>query len=234
MTLMLTARNWILLAALVAGLATLNGCIDPPGGASDVPCVTVSEWDGALSFRLHDDGILVTVQTETDLRADGADGGINHIPHSVVYRFDAATEEFSAVADSPWDESTEPVKMCCLHVLGEGMFGADDEVLRYDGDAVAVGGGVYITMSPSPTRRFIAAMSTSGRVRQFNVTTGQHFHQVFSVDTGERVGPVLRVGVAGSAGLNWTLDERFVVYSTSYITDRGTRVCVVDRERHGG
>ena len=213
------------------------GCIDPLGGASDVPCLTIPQWKGILEFRTPDDDLLITVQSEQDGVEDAADGQIDHIPHSRVYRFDTASESFAVVPDEEWDNSEEDVELCCLLVLEVGAFVQSGTTLRFNGQPVEVAGGAVVKMSPSPSRQFLAVLSVNGSVLPFHVSTGQHFHQEFSLETGDPIGPALKLSIGGRGNstvqFDWTENERFVVYENAIDPNNngGTRICVVDRNR---
>lgn len=221
------------LAALLTGATFLPGCAAPLGGVSDVPCITVPEWNDLLYFRLTTNGLLLTNINSEQAAEDNADGQIDYDVHSVVYRFDADTQEFTQVADEEWDDSEASVESCCGATLSFGRFDRDGTVLRFDGEPVAVAGGTFARIFPSPGN-LMAAMSTTGRVGNRNVTSGQHYHQIFDAFTGERVGPALRIGVSGSIDGNWTENARFVIYfaDQDFGIENGRRLCVVDRERH--
>jgi len=228
-------RSCTIVLSVLLPLST--GCLDPYGGASDIPCITNSEWNDFNYFRKHGEDLLVTEQSEQDHIDDAADGQVDNIPHSTVYRFDSASQSLAVAPDEEWDDSEEQVELCCHLVLEVGRFVKDGTTLRYDGEPIEVAGGALVKMSPSPSQRFLAVLSTNGRILPFSVSTGQHFHQVFSVDTGERIGPELRLAIGGmgngSVRFDWTADERFVVYFNSIDpnNDGGTRLCVVDRNR---
>lgn len=207
-------------------LATnLWGCLaDPPGGASDVSCIEPI-WEVELNrflLRYEDMAagkLLMTVQSHDDFESDIEDGVDDFVPHQEVYRFDAASEEYAIVPNAVWDVAESPVNACCGSIFeDEPLTHADGRLLFHD-QVVPVSGGVAVDVAYAPTSPVAAVLSTSGRVGIFGTTTGQNFHQLFSLETGRPIGPALRLPTGGAdngrTGAGWPVDDRFVLYRES-------------------
>lgn len=204
---------------------TLCGCLaDPPGGASDVSCIE-PVWEVELNrflLRYEDMAagkLLLTVQSHDDFEADIEDGVNDFLPHQEVYRFDAATKEYAIVPNAVWDEAESQVNACCGSIFeDEPLTHADGRLLFHD-QVVPVSGGVAVDVAYAPTSPVAAVLSTSGRVGIFGTTTGQNFHQMFSLETGRPVGPAVRLPTGGAGNdrtfMGWPVDDRFVLYRES-------------------
>ena len=232
-------RALLICWAAVTVIGACGGCVDV-GGASDVPCLIVDDWYGFEAARLDQNGLLViTVQSVEDFDADRASGGLDFIPHQDVYRYDPVTGAISAVDDKIWDDSVNPVSDCCLYSIEVGGFVVSGSQLYFDGAPVALAGWTIVKMVPTAADDRIAVLSTNGLVTFYGNSTGQHYHQLFSVETGEQIGPTLRLGVGGyghgGTSFFWSDDDRFVIYYEilDAMDPMDVRLCTVDTERIG-
>lgn len=189
-----------------------------------MPCMVVPEWASeTIRFRSDGDTLLITENTTKPV-------------HQAIFRFDPVTARFLPATDRDWEDADGAIECGCLMVFEEGPFVHTNNSLSYNGAIVEVIGVNIVRMSPSlpiPSD-FVAVISTNGRVGQFNQSSGQHYHQVFSAATGSEIGDALRVGVGGlengSIICGWVGGNRFVVYheSLNIFDPVGIRVCVVD------
>lgn len=205
------------LAMIALGCA----CV-PQGGESDVPCVVVPKWGfERLIFREDNDTLLITEES-------------NKANHEVIMRFDPVLADFRRATEAEWNDATGTAETCCLVVLEEGGFRQAGTSLQFEETPISVAGGGVLGMSPTIPPEYVAVLSTNGLISSYSHSAGQHFHQVFSVATGEQVGTALRVGVGGiensTASLDWGGRSRFVIYEQvlNILQPAGRRVCVVD------
>ncbi len=228
-------RRWAVTWLLpVVGL--VGGCfVDLYGGASDVPCLDPTvEGDVPLRFWLRPDGeggFFMTWQSGADIDADIDDGTEDAQPHDPrVYRFDAALNEFVIVDGTVWDTIGTPLQDCCPSLIEDGPLQLVNDRLVFEGQRVPVVGGTALDMDDAPTLPVAAVLSTNGFRTLFGAATGQHYHQLFSMETGEPIGPAVRLGVGGRnfdrTFIGWTDDESYVLYMSNRF-DAGERICVV-------
>lgn len=228
-------RNLFLCLALGVQVALCGGCpVSLDGGSSDVPCVDPNWPTEVCYLYLRPDGeggFLMTVQTCEHGREDDADGLTDYIPHARVYRFDPLRHAFVSVDDTEWDTSTAAVQECCPSLIEEGPLRIIDDRLVFEGRAVPVVGGTALDMDDAPTLPVAAVLSTNGYRGGFGTATGQHYHQLFSLETGRAIGPALRLGIGGAnlgrTFIGWTDDEGYVLYHASSTQKDIARLCVV-------
>ncbi len=227
-----------LCAIAIAGLVCLfNGCLNSlDGGLSDVPCFD-PVWRGSVLWLRPDGegGFLMTTQTIEDLQQDRRDGMDDAQPHQQgVYRFNALDNRVVMVDDDVWDSSTTPIQLCCDSVFEEGPLQVLGDQLLFNGRAVSVVGGTALDMDDAPKLPVAAVLSTNGFRTLFGAASGQHYHQLFSIETGDPIGPALRLGVGGRnfdrTFIGWTDDESYVLYNANQLEGGGVYFCVVPVE----
>lgn len=215
------------LRAIAVTMAAVGCSLDPPGGATDVACVE-PVWDIEVSrflLRSPEDNagsgamILMTLQSRADFRTDVADGIDDFVPHQEVYHFDARAGTFAIVEHSEWDNAATPVQDCCPSLAEEGPLTLSNQQLLFGGQPVSVAGGTAVDLDDAPSSPIAAVLSTNGRIGMFSTTSGQNYHQPFSMETGRAVGPALRLPTGGLNNgrtfMGWSDDERFVLYRGS-------------------
>ncbi len=221
----------------VVGLGLVGGCfVDLYGGASDVPCID-PEWTGTVLWLRPDGegGFLMTTQTREDLIQDRKDGSEDAHPHQpLVLRFDSLKGEFAVVEAAVWDATMTQIQRCCGSFFEEGPLQVVGDRLQFNGRTVPVVGGTALDMDDAPTLSVAAVLSTNGFRTLFGAATGQHYHQLFSLETGRPIGPVLRLGVGGRnfdrTFIGWTDDESYVLYMANQLEGGGVYFCVVPVE----
>ncbi|MCO6438187.1 MAG: hypothetical protein J5J06_13920 [Phycisphaerae bacterium] len=214
--------------------------MNPAGGESDVPCFETPEWrEGELAYfalRYETEGsdvLLLTAQTFDNRRDDFQDDEVDYIPNLAVYRFDPAEGTGRRVDDSVWDDATGPTQECCTSVLPREPFELFGTQLFFEGLLVSVAGGKALKTSDAPQSEALAVLSTNGRISRFYpLGSGQHYHQIFSRLDGRPLGPARRLAIGGlengTAAMQWTTDERYVVYEQALDDLLGIgRVCIV-------
>lgn len=227
-----------LVAIAIPGSAFLiNGCLNSlDGGSTDVPCFD-PVWRGSVLWLRPDGegGFLMTTQTIEDLQQDRQDGKDDAQPHQPgVYRFDASEDRVVMVTDDAWDSAETPVQLCCGSFFEEGPLQVVGDRLQFNGRTVPVVGGTALDMDDAPTLSVAAVLSTNGFRTLFGAATGQHYHQLFSLETGRPIGPALRLGVGGRnfdrTFIGWTDDESYVLYRANQLEGGGVYFCVVPVE----
>lgn len=212
------------LRALAVTMSAVGCSLDPPGGASDVACVEPVWNAGLFRFLLRSGGsiqgeLLMTVQTFDDFDTDLLDGLDDFIPHQEVYAFDPNTETFTVIENSEWDDATTPVQDCCPSLAEDGPLTLSNRQLLFLGQPVSVVGGTAVDLDDAPSSPVAAVLSTNGRIGMFSTTSGQNYHQLFSMETGRAIGPALRLPTGGLNNdrtfIGWSDDERFVLYRGS-------------------
>jgi len=171
------------------------------------------------------------------MNEDDLDLQVDFIPHDPVYQFEPATGNFELVEDAAWDTATGTISSRDGGATDDSRFFIPGTVGRpglfYDGRAVALAGGTAVRVVSAPP--FAAVISSSGtRAGSFlggSSVSGQHYHQLFSEETGESIGPAVRIGVGGrGVGVpegRWVANAQFAVYYHRTINGIGL-ICVVD------
>jgi hypothetical protein len=231
-------------AAMLCALACLAvaGCGFSFGGSvSDVPCLNPRTWTEGTAFFLFrtapgaEGAILITHQTDAQTREDDTDGITGNGPHEGVYRYDPASQILELVDSSLWDSGDSRVITCLGDEGVETPLVGRDDHLEFEGHRIEVAGNHIVTpLRPAPTLPFVAVLSSDGGggvpFLSSRSSSGQHYHEVFSDETGARLlGPV-RIGLTGDASRPigcWSEDERLIVYAQPG-TDRFTSICIVD------
>lgn len=225
------AVTWLL---PVVGLGLVGGCfIDLYGGASDVPCFAPAFTGATLWLRPDGEGgFLMTTQSDEDIQEDILDGRGDAQPHQPqVYRFNSLSNRIELVNESAWDNATTPLQRCCPSLFEDGPLQLVDNRLVFEGRTVPVAGGTALDMDDAPTLPVAAVLSTNGFRTLFGAATGQHYHQLFSMETGEPVGPAMRLGVGGRnfdrTFIGWMDDDMYVLYESAMLEPLDLRYCVV-------
>lgn len=225
-------------AILISVIAGWSGCGAVADGPkeTDVPCFVPEQWTnrGLLHVRAeHADGsgkIFLTQQTLLQRQSDNLDGQEDFSPHDAVYQFDPTTEILELVDGANWDNG-----------LGV-VYGNDDQSgdspfqvvgtsgrppLLFERNPRSVEGGTAVLVLNASSQAggnippVVAVVSATGtRSAPFlssGQASGQHYHQLYSEETGQSVGPPVRIGVGGHdfgpvAG-RW-VGARYVVYYT--------------------
>jgi hypothetical protein len=231
-------------AAMLCALAclALGGCGFSFGGSvSDVPCLAPRAWTDSTVFFLFraasgDDGaILLTNQTDAQSDEDDADGIAGNGPHEAVYRYDPKSKTFKLVDSQEWDSAGTLVITCLGSGGGETPFASRKDHLEFEGRRIEVAGNYVVDLlRPAPSLPFVAVLSSDGGggvpFLSSRSSSGQHYHEVFSEETGARLlGPV-RIGLTGNPSRPrgcWSEDERLIVYAQPG-ADRFTSICIVD------
>lgn len=217
------ASVFVCLSALAVGSCALA----PQRGTSDVPCVTPDEWPLDTLFFLvragedPDRSVWIASQSREQNDLDLEDGVLGNEQFGPVYKLDASTGEFELDNAAGWNALESEVRRCtgASRSLTDD-FSVDSRGLLFRGERVPEAGGTHLTSAAAGGHPVIAVLSASGPppvpfIGQRS-TTGQHYHQLISEETGERIGPVVRLGVGGTdrgtIGVCWSPDDRFVIY----------------------
>lgn len=221
-------------ASISSGTAILAGCDSPPGGASDVATLRPAAWDAV-------DIAVILVRTRTENKSalllaglshdqfsdDQSDGILGNGGHGPVYLFDPETESFTLTGDSDWAEADGKARRCetfdVKSGFGYGPPGDPDPVWGFDGKPVPISGGALVDFFAATETSAIAAVSTNGIVNTLVLdpsfrfkTTGQLFHQMFSMIDGSPIGPSLRIPFSGLDAC-WSSDDQYVIYYSRFL-----------------
>jgi len=241
----------VCLPSLISLLGS-TACIDPGtlNPASDVPCLAPDAWprEAGLSLTRPEgkatDILLITYQTWEQSREDDRDGVLGNGPHGAVYRFDPAQLSFALVEDTAWDDTDSDVTIIWSQPHRESPFRIDiSRDLVFNERDVPVAGGTPMFALEAPYSPVTAVLSTDGippiPFLVPPVAGGQHYHQLFSELSGDPLGPPVRLGVgarrtlwgwekAGVVRMDWTTDEKYVLYEQPRSGATGIReLCVV-------
>lgn len=227
-------RSIFICLALGVQVALSGGCpVSLSGGASDVHCFDPVFTGATLWLRPDGEGgFLMTTQSQDDVALDTLDGTEDAQPHQAqVYRYSALSNSFESVSESVWDTATTPLQRCCPSLIEQGPLQIINDRLVFEGRTVPVAGGTALDMDDAPMLPVAAVLSTNGFRTLFGAATGQHYHQLFSMETGQPIGPALRLGVGGRnfdrTFIGWTDDEAYVLYESNRLDVGGIRHCVV-------
>lgn len=233
----------ILFISLPAFVCGCPGPVEEGPSVSDVPCLEPTEWieHGLLRIRGENSEnagmILITQQTASQRNEDDLDLQVDFIPHDRVYQFEPDSGAFELVENAAWDSASGDVSSRDGGATDDSRFFIPGTVGRpglfYNGRAVPVAGGTAVRVISAPP--FAAVISSSGtRVGSFlggSSVSGQHYHQLFSEETGKFIGPAVRIGVGGrGVGVvegRWVANAQFVVYYHLTVDGIGL-ICVVD------
>jgi hypothetical protein len=178
---------------------------------------------------------LLTHQPDAQIVEDDVDDIIGNGPHESVYRYEPESKTFERVDAAQWDAAEGRVIRCLGGPARDTPFASRKDHLEFDGQRIEVAGNhVVDPLRPAPIHPFVAVLSSDGGggvpFLSSRTSSGQHYHEVFSEETGARVlGPV-RIGLTGYSGTPrgcWTEDERLIVYAQPGV-DRFTSICIVD------
>jgi hypothetical protein len=79
---------------------------------------------------------------------------------------------------------------------------------------------------------FVAVVSSTGPISFFGRSAGQHYQQLFSEETGDRVGSPVRIGVGGwDVGPihgRWVANNRYVIHDAESEDGYFDLICIVD------
>lgn len=226
----------IVRSGILAVVLLSYGClIEPPGGVTDVPCIDPYWPDDIDRFLLRPDGaggLLLTAQTPEEVAQDVTDDHVDYVPHQgLVYHIAPTFDSIQAVDSSTWDSLTGPVQDCCPSLLEEGPLTIQANQLFFQGRLVPVAGGTALDMDDAPRSAVAAVLSTNGRQGLFSDSSGQHYHQLYSLVDGRAIGPLLRLSVGGFDNgrvfIGWSDDESFVLYENGGSGKRIARLCIV-------
>lgn len=236
---------WALI--LLSSVAGSFGCETVNDGPkeSDVPCFIPDAWTDAGILRVraeNADGsgiVYFTQQTIEQLQIDDSDGdGEDFNPHDPLYQYDPATGEFVLSISDPWNAVVGDVASS-NGSASDSPFGTDGgsgrRPLLFNGNIVPVQGGTVVRIYQAPGENIVAVVSATGTpslpLFTNGQTSGQHFHQLFSEETGEPIGPALRIGVGGRdvgpVNGGWVANNRYVVHETHNGTTFDL-ICIVD------
>lgn len=197
---------------------------------------------GGLRVRAENaDGsgmVLFTQQTTEHSQMDRADGRVDYKPHDLVFRYDPSTAVITLAAESEWDTALGDVAAGNGSASGSPFGtggGTGRRPLLFNGNIVPVEGGTVVKIYQSPGEPVVAVVSATGTpslpLFTNGQTSGQHFHQLFSEETGESIGPALRIGVGGQdvgpVNGRWVANNRYIVHE-SKSAGSFDLICIVD------
>jgi hypothetical protein len=230
-------------AGMLCALAclALGGCGFSFGGSvSDVPCLDPRAWSyGApwLLFRpaTSDGGaLLLTHQTDAQIVEDDVDDIIGNGPHESVYRYEPESQIFELVDLALWDSAEGRVIRCLGGPARDTPFASRKDHLEFEGRRIEVAGNYVVDLLPARSHPFVGVLSSDGGggvpFLSSRRSSGQHYHEVFSEQTGLRVAGPVRIGMTGDSSSPqgcWSEDEHLIVYAQ---VDGGRipTVCIVD------
>lgn len=233
----------ILLISLPAFVCGCPGPVEIGPDVTDAPCFEPTEWvqNGLLAVRGENpegSGVLLfTHQTTSQLNDDESDLQVDFIPHDQVYQFEPDSGTFEMIENAVWDTAGGRVSSREGGATDDSLFFIPGTVgqpgLFFNGRAIPVAGGTAVLVISAPP---VAAVVSSDGMRTGSFlggssVSGQHYHQLFSEETGESIGPPVRIGVGGRGvgvvGGRWAANSQYVVY---YHHDESSfdKICVVD------
>jgi hypothetical protein len=149
---------------------------------------------------------------------------------AVVYRYTPGAKKLQATNVDAWDAAAGEVSnggSVGLPPRQRFRFEVQEHLLRHDGVAVATAGTMVITVSESPSGKYVAALSADGPLNKNQFTAaGRHYHQVFRHSDGAPVGEPVALPMSSEADWplpHWSADDRYVVY----VNKAFSKVCIL-------
>ena len=208
----------VIAGAVLAAGALLAVRQQPRATESDVPLLATPAWQGDAAK--YGEQLLLRRDPQADrvllLKHSGRNG---------AYRYDGSTRALTPVTEQDWLRAGGPIAEC-------GKQGPPlPQALRIDRTShkllagsreVPTAGAVVLTLTESPSHRYVAVLSASGPALPSLVpflgaggAAGQRFHQVVSLPGAEAPGSAIRVPTQRSEDVLtacWPADEKAVVY----------------------
>jgi len=229
---------------------------DLPQRVSDHSCFVPEEWgygqqSGYVFIRTAGNDantLLLAEDSGGSICANPNDDTCETIFEPHTYAFDGSTGEFSSVPATPFlmteitmcgdVDATPPAP---LTVEGEFF-----PKLFFAGQPVDLAGGNFVGVFASPNSSMAAVLSSDGVVlrdsfRNYAYASGQHYHRLISLTSGQWIGEASRVSVGGLRSDRyvgcWSYDERYLAYvAASYYVEQAELypasqpVCVISME----
>lgn len=220
---------------------------------SDHACFVPELWglheEGSAIFirtMEADPNILLLAEDIQDFNCD--DGLCETYVEPNTYAFDRTSSEFTSVSASPFSrfEITRCIDMNTEPPVPLRIEGQYFPKLFFDDQPIDVTGGNVVGVFAAPNSNVAAILSTDGAVdrdayRNIASASGQHFHRLFSLVTGQWLDEPTSVDIGGIRLQHylgcWTPDERYLAYTPAffYATQFDERVdipkiCVIPME----
>ena len=220
-------RAGVILGALFASF----GC----GSDGDVPLFQTPDWVDSGNYGIN-----------IELRRERADGGALLLKPdtrpTLIKRYDPQAKTLTDVSPESWETATGAIAQCEKQgePFGRLQINSETEQLINEDKAAVVTKGKYVmTFVESPDGKKVAVLSADGFRRSgsfFPVggtgggTTGQYWHQVYSLEKRRMETGATRVPLAevfDNPKPCWSADDKFVVY----ITPLFSSLSIIDNER---
>lgn len=154
-----------------------------------------------------------------------------------VYRYDPRAQVLSLVSIEDWKNAQGSIVECEKQIQPSEYFIDESHHLWFGKKPIKVNGNTVLKVLASPSGKLLAVLSADGEWKSTipfvggGVPSGQHYHQILSVDEGEALGKPVRLPLGNRNGRRigavcWSADDRYVVYA-DFLFSRVSIVSVV-------
>jgi hypothetical protein len=200
-------------AILVTGAVLVLSQLTAPSG--DVPLFNTPAWRGEAPK--YGEQLLLRRDANTVLL-------LKHSGREGAYKYDGRARSFVPVTELEWTRAAGKVAECGTQVpppAGILRIHTQTHRLMAGQREVPTAGPTVLALIESPSRRYVAVLSTSGAAKPSLLpflaagAEGQRFHQLVSLPAGAVVEHPIRIPVARNDDVLtacWSPDEKAIVY----------------------